>query len=119
MRTRSSRAGRRAVRRCIRRRRATRRARSSSPTANQIRTYAFGRVGDTTAYETSVLDATPANLADQAKVLGAGGYIITAFGRVGDNAMILVGTRIPGAAARTITVQRPPLQNPDMTSGDA
>ncbi len=82
---------------------------SASPTtAGDIRAYAFSRQGDNTAYETQVVDVTPANIATEAMTLAAGGYYITAFGRVGDNAAVMVGTRAPGASPRTVMIEQGP-----------
>jgi hypothetical protein len=95
---------------------------SASPTmTGAIRVYSFGRSGDATAYQTSVVDFTPATLANQASELAAGGYTITASGRVGVDAGILVGTRSPGAAARSITTQMltPTSPCPDVSGGAA
>jgi hypothetical protein len=91
---------------------------SASPTG-QIRAYSFAREGDSTAYETSVLDATTSTLAAQATALAAGGYIITGFGHIADDALVLVGTRTPGAAPRTITVKTGSFVTPDLRAGDA
>ena len=92
---------------------------SASPTAGDVRAYAFARFDDLTAYQTMVLDATPANLADQAMALAAGGYIITGFGHVADDSMILVGTRA-NTAPRTVTVQAGARTlSPDLHAGDA
>jgi hypothetical protein len=93
---------------------------SASPIAGMVRIYSFGRDGDSTAYETKVLNATNTTLGSQSMVLATGGYIITGFGRVGTNSMILIGTRTTGAAARTVTVQLLPANSgPDLLAGDA
>jgi len=76
---------------------------SASPTANQVRVYMTARTGDTTPYETQVVDCTPADFADQANTLAAAGFFITAFGRVANDKMILIGTR-SNANPRTTTV---------------
>ena len=79
-----------------------------SPTVDgtALRALSFERTGDTTVYEPQVADATYSTLAATATTLGAGGYIITAFGRNGDGPVLLIGTRVAGATTpRTITVQ--------------
>ncbi|MBA2544862.1 MAG: hypothetical protein H0V17_34790 [Deltaproteobacteria bacterium] len=89
---------------------------SASPTtAGNVRAYAASRDGDSTAYEIEVRDVTAANAFANATALADAGYIITAFGRVGDDAAIMVGTRAPGAAARTVTLQT----TPELDAGDA
>lgn len=92
---------------------------SLSPTAGMIRAYAFAYAGDTTAYETRVLDASAATVEERARELSAGGYVITAFGRVGDDAAVLIGTRTSSAAPRVITVQTGFRGVPDLSGGDA
>jgi hypothetical protein len=92
---------------------------SASPTAGLIRAYSHARDGDSTSYETAVVDASSATLIDSATTLGADGYIITGFGRVGDDGTVLVGTRPPGAAARTVSVQMVRPDPPDLQAGDA
>lgn len=92
---------------------------SASPTVGMIRAYAFARAGDSTAYETAVVDATTSTLEARARGLAADGYIITAFGRVGDDSAVLVGTRRPGATPRTIVVQTGWRNAPDLGTGEA
>ena len=93
---------------------------TASPTAGMVRGYAFARGGDATAYQTKVLDATPTNLGAQATTLAAGGYVVTAFGHIADDVMILVGTRAPSAGARTVTVRTGAEDmQPNLSAGDA
>lgn len=93
-------------------------AASASPIAGMIRAYSFARDGDVTAYDTSVVDATEATLATRARSLAIGGYVVTATGRVGDGAAILIGSRARGASPRTVSVQVS-LNGPDLRAGDA
>jgi hypothetical protein len=61
-----------------------------------LRVVMSGRLGDHTAYDTEVVDATAATLLAQATALASAGYVITAFGRDGDGgALLLIGTRPP------------------------
>src|SRR5262249_19127418 len=88
---------------------------SASPTAGQVRAYAFAKAGDTAAYDTQVVDVTGATLLAQAQAMASAAYVITAFGRIGDNATVMVGTRAPGGTARAIALQA----MPDLRAGDA
>lgn len=74
------------------------------PTAGGLFVTAFGRVGDSTSYETQVVTATLGDLVSQLQGLAEGGYVITAFGRADSGTFsagnfVAVGTRPPGQTA--------------------
>jgi hypothetical protein len=75
-------------------------------TGGQIVASSAGRTGDTTAYETQIADATFADLGAHADTLAAAGYILTAIGRSGAAAYMLVGARAPGSAAARAVMTR-------------
>jgi hypothetical protein len=89
---------------------------SVSPSSGLLRAYAFWRPGDTTAYETKVVNITPADFFAQATMLADAGFTITAFGRSGIDTAVMIGTRTPGAAPRTVTLQT---TLPNLRAGDA
>jgi hypothetical protein len=75
---------------------------------NEGRVFAIasGREGDTTSYETEVVDATFSTLPEVASTLASRGYVITGFGRNGDGPLLLVGTRPAGVTTpRRIATQ--------------
>jgi hypothetical protein len=78
---------------------------------------AYGREGDTTSYETEVVDATFSTLPEAASTLASKGYVITGFGRNGDGALLLVGTRPAGVITpRRIATQT---TGPELKDGGA
>jgi hypothetical protein len=71
------------------------------PTSDGLFVTAFGRVGDSTSYETQVVTATLDDLVSQLQGLAEDGYVITAFGRADAGTFaagnfVAVGTRAPG-----------------------
>jgi hypothetical protein len=67
-------------------------------------------VDTTTQYETqTILETTPANIANDATTLATNGYIITAFGGNTTNGFLLIGTRVKGdTIPRPIQIQTTP-----------
>jgi hypothetical protein len=66
---------------------------STSPNAGLLRVYSHEREGDDTTFETTVVNTTAEQFVTQTTALAGSGYVITAVGHVGDDAVVVVGTR--------------------------
>jgi hypothetical protein len=70
-----------------------------SSSSDRIHVVSYARSDDTSTYEAQVLDASVSTLLSQATALASGGYFITAFGVIGPDAFVFVGTRAIGSTA--------------------
>jgi hypothetical protein len=82
--------------------------------SGSVRLFSYGWQGDrTTAYDTSVVEASIDGVADAASRLAAGGYLITAFAGDGAGGVFLVGTKVHGETeARPVQIISGPIDPP-------
>jgi hypothetical protein len=85
---------------------------SASPTAGLLRVYSHGREGDGTMFTTTVVSSTAETFVADTAALAGSGYIVTAVGHVGDDALVLVGTQPVGSTTTYTTTTQTSLFGP-------
>jgi len=85
---------------------------SASPTAGLLRVYSHGREGDSTLFGTTVVASTAETFVADCAALAGSGYVITAVGHVGDDALVLVGSQPAGSTAALTTSEQTSLVGP-------
>jgi hypothetical protein len=74
--------------------------------------YSHGREGDSTLFGTTVVASTAETFVADCAALAGSGYVITAVGHVGDDALVLVGSQPAGSTAALTTSQQTSLVGP-------